>query len=155
MTLNTSCQEENLSNTSGKDKYLEKGVKKVSCLSQSQMWLNIPVAEAILLMCTLSHNWENLVVTLNTSCLEENLSNTSGKDKYLERGVKKVSCLCESQMWLNIPAEKGTDKEVHRGGTNLMQDPSPKVNLLLLWKTWKFPEVQYEDEGIRPGNLPY
>ena len=30
--------------------------------------------QAILLMCTPSNNWENLVVTLNTSCQEENLS---------------------------------------------------------------------------------
>ena len=30
--------------------------------------------QAILFMCTLSDSWENLVVTLNTSCQEENLS---------------------------------------------------------------------------------
>ena len=30
--------------------------------------------QAILLMCTLPDSWENLVVTLNTSCQEENLS---------------------------------------------------------------------------------
>ena len=29
--------------------------------------------QAILLMCTLPDSWENLVVTLNTSCQEENL----------------------------------------------------------------------------------
>ena len=30
--------------------------------------------QAILLMCTLLDSWENLVVTLCTSCQEENLS---------------------------------------------------------------------------------
>ena len=30
--------------------------------------------QAILLICTLANSWENLVVTLSTSCQEENLS---------------------------------------------------------------------------------
>ena len=33
-----------------------------------------------------------------------------------------------SQLWLNILAEEGTDKEVHRGGTNPNPGPSPEVS---------------------------
>ena len=53
---------------------------------------------------------------------------TSGKDKYLERGVKKEGQRW-SQMWFNIPTEKETDKEAHRGEKSLMPDPSLELSL--------------------------
>ena len=31
-------------------------------------------------------------------------------------------------MWLNIPVEEGTDKQVHRGETNPTLGPSPEVS---------------------------
>ena len=32
-------------------------------------------------------------------------------------------------MWFNIPTEKETDKEAHRGEKSLMPNPSPEVSL--------------------------
>ena len=40
-----------------------------------------------------------------------------------------MSCPNQSQMWLNIPAEEETNKEVYKGGTNPMLGPSPEVSL--------------------------
>ena len=86
--------------------------------------------QAILLMCTLPDSWENLVVTLSSSCQEENLSLQVVKTSIFNEESRrtKVSCPSQSQMWLNIPAEEETDIEVHRGGTNPMPGLSPKVS---------------------------
>ena len=45
--------------------------------------------QAILLMCTLSDNWKNLVVTLDTSCQEENLSLQVVKTNILNEESKR------------------------------------------------------------------
>ena len=72
-------------------------------------------------------------MTLSTSCQEENLSIQVVKTSILNeesRRKTKVSCPSQSQMWLNIPAKGGTDREIHRGEKNLMPNPSPEVSLV-------------------------
>ena len=58
--------------------------------------------QAILLMCNLSNNWENLVVTLNTSCQEENLSLQVVKTGILneESRRKGKGVLSQSGIWI-------------------------------------------------------
>ena len=41
--------------------------------------------------------------------------------------MTRVSCPNQSQIWLNILTEEGTDRGVHKGGKYPMPDPSPKV----------------------------
>ena len=45
--------------------------------------------QVILLLCTLSDSWENLVVTLNTSCKEENLFLQAVKTSNLNEETRK------------------------------------------------------------------
>ena len=45
--------------------------------------------QAIMLMCTLPESWENLVVTLSTSCQDENLSLQTVKTSILNEEARR------------------------------------------------------------------
>ena len=68
----------------------------------------------ILLMCTLLDNWENLVVTLNTSCQEENLSIQVVKTSILneESRRKEKSVLSKSKS--NVAQHTGRGRNRQR-----------------------------------------
>ena len=83
--------------------------------------------QAILLMCTVPDSSKNLVVTLNTSCQEENLSIQVVKTSILneesrrkDKSVISVRVKCDS----TYPDRGRNNKEVQRGEKSPMQDPS-------------------------------
>ena len=84
--------------------------------------------QAILLMCTVPDSSKNLVVTLSTSCQEENLSIQVVKTSILneesrrkDKSVISVRVKCDS----TYPDRGRNNKEVQRGEKSPMQDPSP------------------------------
>ena len=69
--------------------------------------------QAILLMCTLPDSWENLVVTLNTSCQEENLSLQAVKTSILneEARRKDKGVLVQSESNLTQHIGRGRNRQ--------------------------------------------
>mgnify|MGYP000084769356 FL=1 len=68
----------------------------------------------ILLMCTLLDNWENLVVTLNTSCQEENLSIQVVKTSILNEESRRKDKGVLSQSESNVAQHTGTRRNRQR-----------------------------------------
>ena len=68
--------------------------------------------QAILLMCTLPDSWENLVVTLSTSCQEENLSLQTVKTSTLneEARRKDKGVLSQSESNLTQHSDRGRNR---------------------------------------------
>ena len=69
--------------------------------------------QAILLMCTLLDSWENLVVTLSTSCQEENLSIQVVKTSILneESRRKDKGVLFQSESNVAQHTDRGRNKK--------------------------------------------
>ena len=77
--------------------------------------------QALLLMCTLPDNWENIVVTCNTSHEEENLSLQVVKTSLLNEETRRKDKGVLSQADANVTQH--SDR-----GRNHMPGPSPKVS---------------------------
>ena len=70
--------------------------------------------QAILLICTLPDSWENLVVTLNTSCQEENLSIQVVKTSILNEESRRKDKGVLSQRESNVAQHTDTGRNRQR-----------------------------------------
>ena len=110
--------------------------------------------QALLLLCTLPESWENYVVSLSTSCQEEQFSLQVVKTSILNEETRRkewVSCPSRRQMWHNIPEVEEVNTEVHKRETDSCQvQVQRKTHMFLLWKTWTLPEgLSTPQEGQR------
>ena len=70
--------------------------------------------QAILLLCTQPDNWENLVVTLSTSCQEENLSPQVVKTSILNEETRRKDKSVLVQLESNLTQHTNRGRNRHR-----------------------------------------
>ena len=72
--------------------------------------------QALLLLCTLPHSWENLVVSLSASRREENLSLQVIKTRILNKETRRTRVFCPSQkqMFLLSRSKHRSPQRIHK-----------------------------------------